>query len=414
MKIIIIYKISILIFLIILAALHIFNVREGLTPQQQEQRDRGQDNTIRTVYDRVNQEQRKANDQINTLNKDKGATNDKINTLQQRSDQGYQTLKDNINKLYERSDKVQQIADEASKYAKEAKSQPGPQGIPGPQGLKGEIGPQGPMGPVGQRGFIGITGKQGPIGLTGMTGQTGARGFRGISGERGPRGWRGKDGTPGIDGKLGQSGPKGEKGDKGNKGEKGIDGKDGKNGLNGAPGLTGSDGQRGFTGETGPIGPVGPVGPVGPAGPQSKLKGTQINNFIDRIYNSTFKTYNYCLGGKIHCSSGKLVDLYDSSYNGGKTYDYLCDNKKEPVCEQNFFSEIPHDENETFSYSVAGINHTFTLDNGFSSAYNTPNAPFVYDQSSNMIEFYHKGLYLDNVDICKFLGTTNRSNYCYK
>jgi hypothetical protein len=143
--------------------------------------------------------------------------------------------------------------------------------------------------------------------------------------------------------------------------------------------------------------------------PQSKLYGS-INKVIDRIFNKSKNTYNYCLGGDIMCPSGNLVPVTDS-YSGGKTFSYLCDNKTEPICANNYFIEGDA-SNGYLDYEVGGIEFVFNTQDGFSSPYNTPDAPFVYDMSSNMIQFIHEGNYKDNVDICKFLGSDSRTKNC--
>jgi len=443
-----IYKIIILVFLLVIAGVHIFNIREGLTPSQQDnrinqntqltnaliqqiesrannqrQQDRDQDNRLANAQqiasdalnkvnnqggrdadqeNRIANAQKIAGDALNKVN-GQGGRDDKqennINQVDQRVSQTQDGVRkfakdavDYINGIASVSKQSAEDSRKAAEYARKTAENSKP----------GEIGPDGPRGP---QGFQGISGEQGPIGLIGLTGPTGPRGrrgFQGISGEQGPQGL---DGTPGKNGALGAPGPPGQPGDKGDPGNNGKDGTNGKDGVNGKDGTNGTNGKDGKDGDR---------GPTGPSGPQSKLKGKQIYNFIDRIFNKPANIYKYCLGGKLHCNSGQLVDLKDSSYKGGKTYNAFCDDKSEPICAQNFFSEIKYDINENFNYNVAGINHVFTLDNGFSPSYKTPDAPFIYDQSLNMIEFYHEGLYLDNVDICKFLGSANRSNYCTK
>lgn len=145
------------------------------------------------------------------------------------------------------------------------------------------------------------------------------------------------------------------------------------------------------------------------SGSNSQLYGT-IRKVVDRIFNPSKKTYNYCLGGEIMCPSGNLVSITDS-YSGGTTYSYLCSNKTEPICANNYFIESDA-SNGYLDYEVGGIEFVFNTQDGFSSPYNTPDAPFIYDISSNMISFVHDGLYADNVDICKFLGSDSRKNNC--
>jgi hypothetical protein len=144
-------------------------------------------------------------------------------------------------------------------------------------------------------------------------------------------------------------------------------------------------------------------------GNQSQLHGT-IRTMIDRIFNQSKKTYNYCLGGEIMCPSGNLVPVTDS-YSGGTTYSYLCSNKTEPICANNYFIESDA-SNGYLDYEVGGVEFVFNTQDGFSSPYNTPDAPFIYDMSSNMIRFIHQGNYADNVDICKFLGSDSRTTNC--
>lgn len=142
---------------------------------------------------------------------------------------------------------------------------------------------------------------------------------------------------------------------------------------------------------------------------QSQLHGST-NTFIDRIFNKSTNKYNYCLGGNVTCPSGNLIKMSDS-YSGGTTYKYLCDNNTEPICANNYFIESDV-SNGYLDYEVGGIDFVFNTQDGFSSPYNTPNAPFVYDMSSNMIRFIHQGNYADNVDICKFLGSESRTKNC--
>ena len=142
---------------------------------------------------------------------------------------------------------------------------------------------------------------------------------------------------------------------------------------------------------------------------QSQLHGST-NTFIDRIFNKSTNKYNYCLGGNITCPSGNLIKMSDS-YSGGTTYKYLCDNNTEPICANNYFIESDV-SNGYLDYEVGGIDFVFNTQDGFSSPYNTPNAPFVYDMSLNMIQFIHEGNYADNVDICKFLGSESRTKNC--
>jgi hypothetical protein len=152
-------------------------------------------------------------------------------------------------------------------------------------------------------------------------------------------------------------------------------------------------------------------GTPGKNGIQSQLNGS-ITKMIDRIFNKSTNTYNYCLGGNVTCPSGNLVSITDS-YTGGTTYNYLCSNNTEPICANNYFIESDASNSDGYlDYEVGGIDFVFNTQDGFSSPYNTPDAPFVYDQSLNMIEFYHDGLYNDNVDICKFLGSESRTKNC--
>ena len=158
-----------------------------------------------------------------------------------------------------------------------------------------------------------------------------------------------------------------------------------------------------------PTAPATAPAPIKTNGNQSQLSGT-IRKVIDRIFNKSTKTYNYCLGGEIMCPSGNLVSINDS-YSGGKTYDYLCNNNTEPICANNYFIEGDA-SNGYLDYEVGGVDFVFNTQDGFSSPYNTPNAPFVYNTESNMISFVHDGLYADNVDICKFLGSDSRKKNC--
>jgi hypothetical protein len=258
------------------------------------------------------------------------------------------------------------------------------------EGATGE-GPTGPVGETGPTGPVGPQGATGAVGPQGANGLNGSRGLNGIQGPMGPRGFNGIQGT---------------------------------NGRNGTPGMNGSTGRRGPQGEDGPIGPTGPIGPmgdtgatgpVGPHGPQSKIIlgiDSPIKT-IDRILNSN-KTHSYCLGGNITCPTGKLKTEADG-YMGGKTYNYLCDdNTTEAICAHNIFTELKYGENDTFNKDIGGISTAFNIKTGFSQQFDSIDQPFVYDQSLNMIDFYHKGTYIDNIDICKFLNSTNRASFCNK
>ena len=176
----------------------------------------------------------------------------------------------------------------------------------------------------------------------------------------------------------------------------------------GPDGPSGSDGSDGTPGSNGT---PGVPGTPGTPGSLSKLHGT-ISKVIDRIFNKSTNKYNYCLGGNIMCPSGNLINISDS-YTGGRTYKYLCSNNTEPICANNYFIESDASNSDGYlDYEVGGNQFIFNTQDGFSSPYNTPKSPFVYDQSLNMIEFYHDGLYADNVDICKFLGSTSRKKNC--
>ena len=186
---------------------------------------------------------------------------------------------------------------------------------------------------------------------------------------------------------------------------RGPDGPDGPVGPDGPSGSDGSDGTPGSNGTPGVPGTPGTPGSL------SKLHGT-ISKVIDRIFNKSTNKYNYCLGGNIMCPSGNLINISDS-YTGGRTYKYLCSNNTEPICANNYFIESDASNSDGYlDYEVGGNQFIFNTQDGFSSPYNTPKSPFVYDQSLNMIEFYHDGLYADNVDICKFLGSTSRKKNC--
>jgi hypothetical protein len=99
-------------------------------------------------------------------------------------------------------------------------------------------------------------------------------------------------------------------------------------------------------------------------------------------------------------------------YNGGTTYKNLCSDNTEPVCANNYFTEIHDNPSKYFSYYVGGIDYTFNVNTGFSTHYSDTNIPYVYNKDLNMIEFYHDGMYIDNIDICKFLNDEGRTNYC--
>jgi hypothetical protein len=110
------------------------------------------------------------------------------------------------------------------------------------------------------------------------------------------------------------------------------------------------------------------------------------------------------------CPSGNLVSITDS-YTGGTTYSYLCSNKTEPICANNYFIESDASNSEGYlDYEVGGMEFVFNTQDGFSSPYNTPDAPFVYDVS--MVKFYNNKKYVDSIDICKFLGSDSRTKNC--
>jgi hypothetical protein len=70
-------------------------------------------------------------------------------------------------------------------------------------------------------------------------------------------------------------------------------------------------------------------------------------------------------------------------------------------------------ENNTdryFDYNVGGIDYTFNTTDGFSTKYSDSTAPYIINTDMNTIEFYHNGMNIDNIDICKFLNKENRKN----
>lgn len=319
------------------------------------------------------------------------------------------------------------------------------------EGAAGDKGAKGDKGDRGDKGYRGDTGNKGATGNKGVTGDKGAgggskgdkgdkgnsiKGDKGVKGDKGTsvkgdkgdkgdrgsngtNGTNGKNGDRGYDGTPGKNGTAGERGFKGDQGLKGDKGEKGENGTNGVKGSKGDKGEDGPIGLQGPIGLIGPQGIIGPPGPQSKLKGVLVNNTIDRIYDKNggpngTGTYKYCLGGKVQCKASTKVDVNDN-YKGGKTYEHLCKDKlTEPICANNYFSQLIGQENDTFYYSIGGIQNQFSTKTGFSIPYDTVDTPYIYDYSLNMIEFHHKGMYIDNVDICKFLGSQDRREYCHK
>jgi hypothetical protein len=82
------------------------------------------------------------------------------------------------------------------------------------------------------------------------------------------------------------------------------------------------------------------------------------------------------------------------------------------MCANNYFSEIHDHPSKYFNYYVQGIDYIFNTNTGFSTHFADSKAPYVYNKDLKMIEFYHDGMYIDNVDICKFLNDEGRTNYC--
>lgn len=128
---------------------------------------------------------------------------------------------------------------------------------------------------------------------------------------------------------------------------------------------------------------------------------------IDRVKTSYGK-YAYCIAGNVTCPSGKLVGLED--YKGGKTYNYLCDDKSVAECRDNFQYKMDRTKLDWKTPTARGVSFPYSDElKGFS-------VPYTYipvDICHNFINFYNEaGEVIDNINKCEMLNTERDTYKC--